>query len=174
MIPRTLTLGARDYALTFTARSLVRAQEVLLAPFESLFEAGAPGLAALLYAALLEHQPRATLSLAAALTEQAVRLDALPRLRDCVLSAFADSGFERTGVPREALTRLMEAAARAGYPHPEQLEGMALCEIHRALESHLNALRLSLRLPPAPPVMSDEGMQEALLNLARRLNNEHT
>lgn len=171
MICRLIEIGGRSYALVFTVRSVVAAQERLGVPFETLFARGAAGLSGLVYAALLENHPRITLDFAAALCKKAAGEGKLEQLRDAVLRAFDDSGFDKHGETRASFENLASAAAKAGYPAPHTLAGLGLNDIHRALEAHLTALRYKNGL--AQP-MRDNDMRRALLSFARRHNDERS
>ncbi len=163
MMPRYIEMFGRAYPLRFTARALVRTGERLEAPFEKLFHAGEAGMCALFYCALSECMPSLTLDRARTLYCSA-RAQA-PQLGDTLLRAFIDSGFDRKGVARDELERLLDAAARAGFPHPEQLEKMTLCEIHRALQAYLRRQGGAL-------LMSDQEMKDRLFAFAGRKKHD--
>lgn len=159
-----MEIAGRTWHLRFTARSLIRMQQLTDAPFASLFKGDPRGACLLLYGALCDQRPSLTLSQAEALF--AAAQDQLPRLYDKLALAFDESGFSREGVTARQLTHLMDAAARAGYRHSHRLADLTYAEIARELESHL-------RLYPsaAPQRMTDEQMRTTLESFARRFDH---
>ncbi|MBQ7455201.1 MAG: hypothetical protein IJS53_02050 [Clostridia bacterium] len=165
---RYLEIGRRTYALRFTLRAILRANQATGKPFSALFGRGTRGLCALLYCALCEDAPRLTLQGAAALLRRALREHPRGEVREALLSALAESGFDRDGADEAQAERLLDAAARAGYPDPEALPGMTLREIDRALVSFCVRSGRAASLP-----MTAGQMADALRHFAGGIH-EHT
>lgn len=159
-----LEIAGRTYALRFTARSLLRLQQLTDAPFASLFAGDEHGVCLLLYGALCHNLPALTLrqaqSLFAAIREQ------LPVLYDKLALAYDESGFPRKGVTPRQMERLMDAAARAGYAHSHRLCDLTCTEIAREIEAHL-----SRRTGACAAPMTDQQMRAALESFARRCSH---
>lgn len=167
-MPRFVLLGGRVYALRFTLRSVLLTQEIAGVPFSTLFHSGPAGLSLLLFSALLDAHPAVTPAAAAALVSAAAGEDSLDALTDALLSAFSDSGLETNGVSRSETERLIAAACRSGYPHPERLPDMTAREISLALDGFCARER-----PVFPSSMTDQQMKDTLVSLARRCH-EHS
>lgn len=142
-MPVYVEIAGRAYPLRFTLRGALRLLDLTgQTPMELL----APGLrntALLLYAALCDGCPHVTLSQAAALCAAAAR-------------------------ERDALSRLLRAARRAGYPQPLALLDATYCELCEALEDFLGRRGAA---PGAP--MTDRQMQGVMRALAERSKHDH-
>lgn len=142
-MPVYVEIAGRAYPLRFTLRGALRLLDLTgQTPMELL----APGLrntALLLYAALCDGCPHVTLSQAAALCASAAR-------------------------ERDALSRLLRAARRAGYPQPLALLDATYCELCEALEAFLGRRGAA---PGAP--MTDRQMQGVMRALAERSKHDH-
>ncbi len=155
-------IAARTYPLRFTARSLLRTQQMSALPFQSLFSRGAEGAKWLLYCALIDYRPSLTFRQAEALFDACMSDIAL--LYDKLTLAFHESGFPREGVTQAEFDRLLTAAARAGMQNSHRLYDLDYHEIVRETEA-------LLRRPLADTPMTDAQMLSALQHFARRCDH---
>lgn len=155
-------IAARTYPLRFTARSLLRTQEMSKLPFQSLFSRGAEGAKWLLYCALTDYRPSITFRQAEALFEACLNDIAL--LYDKLTLAFHESGFPREGITQKEFDRLLTAAARTGMQDSHRLYDLTYREIVRETEA-------LLRRPLADIPMTDAQMLSALKHFARRCDD---
>ena len=160
---RYIEIACRTWLLRFTARSVLRTQQLISQPFETLFSTGEEGVKTLLYCALCDAYPLITLRKAQALFD-ALLPDVAP-LYDLLARAYDDSGFPREGVTQAQFDRLLDAAARAGMQDTQRLYDLTYREITREADAFL------ARHAPVPTnQMTDEQMLSALKNFARRFD----
>lgn len=157
---RYIEIAGRTHPLRFTLRSLLRTQQLLSAPFSSLFTTGEEGARLLLYCALCDAYPFLTRRKANALFDSL--LPDIAPLYDALALAYDASGFPREGVSQEAADRLLDAAARAGMKDSHRLLDLTCREIARETDAHL----YPAPRPDAP--MTDAQMLSALKTFARR------
>lgn len=160
---RYLEIAGRTHPLRFTARALLRTQQLCPLPFRQLFTSGEEGARWLLYCALCDAYPFLTRRKADALFD-ALLPDIAP-LYDALAAAFDMSGFSREGVTQAEMDRLMDAAARAGMKKSSRLLDLTYREIARELSAYLHN---------APEPMTDAQMQSTLNHFARRLQHADT
>ena len=156
-------IAARTYPLRFTARALLRTQQMSKLPFLSLFSRGAEGAKWLLYCALCDYRESLTFRQAEALFEAC--LSDIGLLYDKLTLAFYESGFPREGITQQQFDRLLTAAARAGMQNSHRLYDLTYHEIVREVEALLRG-----PLESASP-MTDLQMLSALKNFARRCDH---
>ena len=157
-------IAHHTYPLRFTARSLLRTQEMSKLPFQSLFSRGAEGAKWLLYCALCDYRPALAFRHAEALFEACLSDIAL--LYDKLTLAFYQSGFPREGITQGEFDRLLDAAARTGMKNSRRLYDLTYHEIVRELDAHL------ARQPHADIApMTDAQMQSILKSFAGRCDD---
>lgn len=159
-------IANRTYPLRFTARALLRTQQMSALPFSALFSRGAEGAKWLLYCALCDHKPSLAFRHAEALFEACLSDIAL--LYDKLTLAFHESGFPREGITQAQFDRLLDAAARAGMKNSQRLYDLTYHEIVRELDAHLARLPRGAAAP-----MTDTQMLSVLRNFARRFDHAH-
>lgn len=142
-MPVYVEIAGRAYPLRFTLRGALRLLDLTGQTPTELLAPGLRNTALLLYAALCDGCPHVTLSQAAALCASAAR-------------------------ERDALSRLLRAARRAGYPQPLALLDATYCELCEALEDFLGRRGAA---PGAP--MTDRQMQGVMRALAERSKHDH-
>lgn len=157
---RYIEIAGRTHPLRFTARALLRTQQMRPAPFSTLFTSGEEGARWLLYCALCDAYPFLTRRKSDALFD-ALLPDVAP-LYDALALAFDDSGFPREGITQAEMDRLLDAAARAGMKDSRRLLDLDYREISRELNAHLGP-RAHGNAP-----MTEEQMLSTLKNYARR------
>ena len=158
-----IEIANRTYGLKFTARSLLRGQQLSDIPFRSLFCSGEKGAKMLLYCALCHQYPGITRRQAESVFDAAAENASL--LYDKLCLAFHESGFPREGITQAQFDKLTDSAARAGMPDTAKLENMTLNEINRELNAFLARARFSTA---APASMTDAAMKSVLTAFARR------
>lgn len=156
-----IEIAGRTYALRFTARALLRTQELLDMPFRQLFTTGEQGARHLLYCALCDQYPQITQRKANALFD--ALLPDIETLYDVLASAYDESGFPREGITQASFDRLLDSAARAGMPCSYSLLDLTYREISRELSAYLARAR---KAPDTP--MTDQQMLSVLQSIARR------
>lgn len=159
-----IEIAGRTYPLRFTARALLRTQQMSDLPFLSLFSQGAAGAKWLLYCALCDHKPSLAFRHVEALFDAC--LSDLALLYDKLTLAFHESGFPREGITQPQFDRLLDAAARAGMKDSFRLYDLTYHEIIREMSAHL-----ARHSRPNIPPMTDAQMRSALKNFARRFDH---
>lgn len=160
---RYIEMAGRTHPLRFTARAILRTQQLCHLPFRQLFTSGEEGARWLTYCALCDAYPFITRCKADALFDTLLP-DVAP-LYDALAAAFDQSGFSREGITQEEMDRMLDAAARAGMKNSGRLLDLTYREIARELSAYLHDT-------PAP--MTDAQMQSALNHFARRLQHADT
>ncbi len=160
---RYIEIAGRTHPLRFTARALLRTQQLCPAPLRTLFTSGEEGARWLLYCALCDAYPFLTRRKSDALFD--TLLPDIAPLYDELAQAYDMSGFPREGITQEEMDRLLDAAARAGMKDSRRLLDLSYREIARELDAHL---------PPrsrADAPMTEAQMLSALKNYARRFTH---
>ena len=163
---RYIEIAGRTHSLQFTARAVLRTQQLCPLPFRQLFTGGEEGARWLLYCALCDAYPFLTRRKADALFDSL--LPDIAPLYDTLALAYDDSGFPREGITQEEADRLLDAAARAGMQNSWRLLDLTYREISRELDAFLHAAPH----PDAP--MTEKQMQSTLNHFARRLHDANT
>ena len=158
---RYIEIAARTWPLRFTARSILRTQQLTDIPFRENFTRGEEGARTLLYCALCDAFPAITRRKADALFD-ALLPDVAP-LYDQLARAYDDSGFPREGITPQQFDRLLSAAARAGMQDTHRLYDLTYQEIIRETDAFFAR---SGAAPAAP--MTDQQMLSTLKLFARR------
>lgn len=156
-------IAARTYPLRFTARAILRTQQMSTLPFLSLFSRGGEGAKWLLYCALCDYRPSLTFRQAEALFDAC--MEDIGLLYDKLTLAFHESGFPREGVTQKEFDRLLDAAARAGMQNSHLLYDLTYHEIVRETDALLR------RPAPASVPMTDAQMLSTLKNFAKRCDH---
>ena len=158
---RYIEIAARTWPLRFTARSILRTQQITTIPFRENLTRGEEGARNLLYCALCDAFPTVTRRKSDALFD-ALLPDVAP-LYDQLACAYDDSGFPREGITQQQFDRLLSAAARAGMQDTNRLYDLTYREIIREADAFLARSGAA----PATP-MTDQQMLSALQIFARR------
>lgn len=196
---RAIYLSGRVYTLHFSLKAILHTQEIAAVPLPELWKKGAAGLSLLLYCALRDHHPSITPRTAAALVTAAAHEDTLPALTDALLACYTASALSDAPITQEDASRLLTAAAQAGYPQPDTLLSLSPREISRALDAFTADTQRQMRLidlqayltgaymlralrgryPTAPDcirpaAMTDQQIKSALRAFAERSTHEHS
>ena len=158
---RYIEIAARTWPLRFTARAILRTQQITNVPFRENFTRGEEGARTLLYCALCDAFPAITRRKANALFD--ALLPDVASLYDLLARAYDDSGFPREGITQQQFDRLLSAAARAGMQDTVRLYDLSYREIIREADAFLARAGAVTSAP-----MTDQQMLSTLKIFARR------